>query len=111
MKVEKRVCGDVAVVDVDGDVDMYSSPRLRAVLSSLTRKQTTRIVINLDSVGFMDSSGIATLVQAYKEARPFGGEIRLASPGGNVLRVFQLSNLTTLFPVFDTVEAACECEE
>jgi anti-sigma B factor antagonist len=108
MKVEKRKIGKAVVVDVHGDVDMYTSPRLREALSGLTRKRVTTIVVNLQEVKFMDSSGIATLVQAYKEARPFGGEIRLASPGGNVLRVFKLSNLTSLFPVYDSVEKAAE---
>jgi anti-anti-sigma factor len=54
----------------------------------------------------MDSSGIATLVQAYKESRPHEGQVCLAAPAGNVMRVLKLSNLTALFQVFDTVEAA-----
>ena len=106
MKVTHRLLEGVAVVDVEGDVDMYTSPRLRDVLAQFTSRRTRRIVVNLKSVEFMDSSGIATLVQAYKEMRPFEGEVRLAAPAGNVLRVLKLSNLTALFPVFDTVEEA-----
>lgn len=108
MKVKKRTVGEIAVLDVSGDVDMYTSPKLREALAGLTRGRVQKIVVNLGDVKFMDSSGIATLVQAYKEARPYEGEVRLAAPGGNVLRVFQLSNLTSLFPVFDTVEEAVE---
>jgi anti-sigma B factor antagonist len=106
MKLSNRSVGGVPVVDVEGDVDMYSSPGLREQLSKCTAKKPRRIVVNLAAVEFMDSSGIATLVQAYKEARPFNGQVCLASPAGNVLRVLKLSNLTSLFPVFDTVEDA-----
>jgi anti-sigma B factor antagonist len=106
MKLSNRSVDGVPVVDVVGDVDMYTSPGLREQLSKFTGKQEKRIVVNLEGVEFMDSSGIATLVQAYKEARPFKGEVCLASPAGNVLRVLKLSNLTSLFPVFDSVDEA-----
>ena len=106
MKLNKRLVEGVPVVDIEGDVDMYTSPGLRELLAKFTAKQQKRIVVNLEGVEFMDSSGIATLVQAYKEARPYSGEVCLASPAGNVLRVLKLSNLTSLFPVFDSVEEA-----
>ena len=108
MKVKKRIEGDIAVVEIVGDVDMYTSPKLRDALSPLTRGKVRRIIVNLARVEFMDSSGIATIVQAYKEILPSGGEICLASPAGNVLRVFELSNLTALFPVYDSVDEALE---
>ena len=106
MKVARRTVKDAAVLDVSGDVDMASSPELRAELSPLTRAQEKRIVVNLADVEFMDSSGIATLVISLKEAKRYGGDFRLASPGGNVLRVLKLSNLTSLFKICDTVEEA-----
>ena len=108
MKVKKRIDGDIAVVDVVGDVDMYTSPKLRDALQSLTRGKVQRIIVNLAGVEFMDSSGIATIVQAYKEILPKNGSVCLASPAGNVLRVFELSNLTSLFPVYDSVDEARE---
>ncbi len=106
MKLSNRTVSGVPVVDIEGDVDMYTSPGLREQLARFTSKQQKRIVVNLEGVEFMDSSGIATLVQAYKEAQPFNGEVCLASPAGNVLRVLKLSNLTSLFPVFDSVDEA-----
>jgi anti-sigma B factor antagonist len=107
MKVHHRFIDSVALVAVEGDVDMYSSPDLRQTLQRLTSDRVKVIAVDLSAVDFMDSSGIATLVQALKEARPYGGEIRLARPGGNVMRVLKLSNLTSLFPVFETVDEAC----
>ena len=107
MNVREKSVGAIALVEVEGDVDMYSSPELRQTLQRLTAEKRQTIVVDLSGVDFMDSSGIATLVQTLKESRPFGGEVRLASPGGNVLRVLKLSNLTTLFAVFPTVDEAC----
>ena len=106
MKVTTSFRDAVAVVSVVGDVDMYTSPDLRSSLSGLSRGKTPRIVVDLSQVGFMDSSGIATLVQSLKEVRPKGGEVRLAGVGRNVLRVLELSNLTSLFPVHSSVEEA-----
>ena len=106
MKVATRVVSGVPVVDVDGDVDMHTSPTLLQALSRLTEDATPLIVVNLEHVGFMASSGVATLEQALTESRPHGGALRLAACGGNVTRVFKLSNLTSLFPGYPTVEAA-----
>lgn len=106
MKVSTRNLDGVPVVDVEGDVDMHTSPALLAALSRLTEESRWIIVVNLEKVGFLDSSGVATLVQALKEVRPHGGQIRLAAPKENVLRVFKLSNLTSLFPNFPSVDAA-----
>lgn len=106
MKVSTRNLDGVPVVDVKGDVDMHTSPALLQALSRLTEDSRRLIVVNLAEVDFMDSSGVATLVQALKEVRPHGGQIRLAAPGGNVTRVFKLSNLTSLFPSYATVEEA-----
>ena len=108
MKVSTRFADGVAVVSVAGEVDMFTSPELRQELHRLTSDAVPRIVVDLGQVSFMDSSGIATLVQALKEARPFGGELFLAAPGETVLRVLRLANLTSLFKVHDTVEGAIE---
>ena len=106
MKVSTQVEARGALVEVQGEVDMHSSPKLRQELARLTGDRVKTIVVDLKGVEFMDSSGIATLVQALKEARPFGGRVRLASPGGNVMRVLKLSNLTTLFEVYETRDEA-----
>ena len=108
MKVTTKKAGEAAIVAISGEVDMFSSPDLRRELQGLTRRKVARIVVDLSDVGFMDSSGIATLVQGLKEARPFGGKFLLAAPTETVLRVLQLANLTELFGVHETVEEALE---
>jgi len=108
MKLNTRFSAGTAIVTVTGEVDMFTSPDLRQALQQLTGDAVPRIVVDLGEVSFMDSSGIATLVQALKEARPFGGQVILAAPGETVLRVLRLSNLTSLFSVHETVEGAVE---
>jgi anti-sigma B factor antagonist len=108
MKVDTRFSAGAAIVSVSGEVDMFTSPDLRHELQRLTEDAVPRIVVDLKEVNFMDSSGIATLVQALKEARPFGGKVVLAAPGETVMRVLRLANLTSLFSVHETVEGAIE---
>lgn len=106
MRVSTRSAGQAAVVDIAGEVDMFTSPDLRRELSRLTGDSVPRVIVNLEEVSFMDSSGIATLVQTLKEMRPFGGKLILAAPGETVLRVLKLSNLTSLFEIHGSVEEA-----
>jgi len=106
MKVSTSFSDGAAIVAISGEVDMFTSPDLRRELQRLTRDSVKRIVVDLSDVAFMDSSGIATLVQGLKESRPYGGELRLAAPGETVMRVLELANLTKLFSVHDTVEGA-----
>jgi anti-sigma B factor antagonist len=107
MKTETREQTEATIVDVTGDIDMGTSPGLRkTLLESL--KQTPRLVINLRGVRYIDSSGIASLVEVLKEAR--NKEKRLVLFGLNkaVHEVLQLTRLTKIFEIRETEEQALQ---
>ena len=86
---------------VYGDVTIHTSPRLREQLKPLLNASIREIRVALAHVGFMDSSGIATLVEGLQWARQTGGHFILSGLSENVRDVFELAKLDTVFEIED----------
>ena len=98
---------NTVIVDVAGQIDLGTSPPLRkSCLEAL--KKTQRLAINLTQVKYIDSSGIATLVEVLKEARRDGKRVILFGVGGAVLQVLQLTRLTGVFEILETEAQALD---
>ena len=78
MKIVERIIGEAIVIDITGDIDLASSPELRKVLlRELKEKRTPRVIVNLISVRYIDSSGVASLVEGLKASRDTGLRLSL----------------------------------
>ncbi len=104
MKCEIIDHGPVRVVALGGEVDMSSSPEARrAILGVLSR---SGVLVDLSQVDYIDSSGVASLVEGYQLARerrlPFG----LVGVSASALMVLQLAHLHTVFPIYGSIEDA-----
>lgn len=106
MQVSTQQLGDVAVITVDGAVDAGSVNQLRTELDSLVGSGQQRFVIDLSKVPFMDSCGLATLVQTFKRVRIGSGDVRVAGLQEDVLRIFQLVRLDRVFDLFPAAPEA-----
>jgi len=107
MKTATRIQPGTTIVDVTGDIDMRTSPGLRrTLLDSL--KETPRLVVNLREVRYVDSSGIASLVEVLKEARNTEKRLVLFGLNKTVHQVLQLTRLTTIFEIRETEKEALE---
>lgn len=106
MQVSTDVVDDVAVVTVEGAVDAGSVDLLRGELDQLVSRGQQRFVIDVTAVPFMDSSGLATLVQTFKRVRIGEGDVRVAGLQDDVLRIFQLVRLDRVFDLFPDAPAA-----
>ena|ERR1041385_3727173 len=93
------------VVDLEGAINLSNSPGLRAKLFE-TLSAAPRLVLNMSGVRYIDSSGIATLVEVLKQARTLQKEFVLFGLGTTVFDVLKLTNLLGVFRVFDTEEHA-----
>ncbi len=92
---------DAVIVDVVGQIDLGTSPALRkSLLESLTGTQ--RLAINLQAVGYIDSSGIASLLEVLQEAKKSKKRIILFGVTGAVMKVLQLTRLTGIFEICET---------
>ncbi|MDX1681731.1 MAG: STAS domain-containing protein [Phycisphaeraceae bacterium] len=94
------------VVRLEADVDVGSSPTLRASLIQLIESQSPdRLVLDLDQVSFMDSSGVATLVETLRRQTSDGGELVLANMQPRVKGIFEISRLDDLFTIVSDIDA------
>lgn len=102
-RVEESSAG--IVVALDGDVDLQSSPEARRVLlDSVGRGRP--VFVDLSRVGYIDSSGIASLVEALQRARQTGSPFVLAAVSDAALRVLKLARLDKVFRIFATLDDA-----
>lgn len=96
------------VVDVGGEVDMLTSPQLRAI--TLEQLQPAAgvelVVLGLDKVTFLGTSGLAVLIEVREAAHTAGVELRLACTARRVLRPLTIAGLVPLFDIHDTLEQA-----
>lgn len=104
MKITRRERDGTAVVDVDGEIDMDSSPALWSELQQiLATKRPLRVC--LSAVRYIDSSGIAILVQAHKLAQRGKTEFGLETPSAQVLAVLQLAQLAQMFRIHGATQS------
>jgi anti-anti-sigma factor len=95
-----------AVVTASGEIDLCTSPLLGEALDQAA-DQSDRIVIDLTRVTFLDSSGMATMVGALnRNHHRQRGTLCLVGPSGLVLRALQVTDLTKLFPIYDSLDEA-----
>lgn len=109
MEIDIWQAGGGMVVRVAGDVDMASSPALREAILDLLRDQSgTRVVLNMAGVDYIDSSGVASLVEGLQQARRSRGKLKLACLNDGPRDVLQLTRLLDLFEVYATEAGALE---
>ena len=96
----------VAVVRPVGDVDLSRSPLLREAISEAQRSKPLRIIVDLSGVPYMDSSGVATLVEAMTIARKKKCKLILCHMQDKVRAIFEITRLDMVFTIVDTCEDA-----
>jgi anti-sigma B factor antagonist len=105
MTIAVRKCGASRIVDVAGDVDLDTSPELRRALFDLL-EETPKLAINLQALRYIDSSGIATLIEVLKDAQRLQKQFVLFGLNPAVQDVFRLTHVNRIFQVFQTEEEA-----
>ena len=106
VSVTSRESGDRTVVEVRGEIDVYTAPVLREELTSLVDAQHTNLVVDLTQVSFMDSTGLGVLVGGLKKVRTLGGDLSLVIDQETILKVFRITALTQVFSIHSTLEDA-----
>ncbi|WP_239163529.1 STAS domain-containing protein [Paractinoplanes rishiriensis] len=94
------------VVEVRGDLDMATTPHLREELQLLVDAGDRQVVVDMAGVGFMDSSGLGTLVVIFKALREVGGRLCLAAVQPAVHSVLRITSVDRVVAVYDSVQAA-----
>ena len=103
-----RNIGDLVVFDIEGEVDLYRSPEVRKNLLNLLNETPSKLAVNLSKVSYIDSSGLATLIEAYQKINRAGGEFALIGINNAIKSIFEISRLDRVFKTFSTEQEAVE---
>jgi anti-sigma B factor antagonist len=94
------------VVAVHGEIDVATSPALRERLIGLVNDGATRLVLDLETVDFLDSTGLGTIVSLLKRVRTHGGDLRLVCTEARIRRLFEITGLEKAVPLHASLDDA-----
>ena len=105
-----RCQGDAVLAAVQGEIDLHNSPDLRSVLLEIIRERSPkRLILNFAKVPYMDSSGLAVLVESMQKLRKIGGRLFLCGLQERVRGILEIARLDTVFVlVKDETEALAQ---
>jgi len=104
VKIESK--NGLSVCHIDGEIDINSSPAIKKAFDKLISQKAPRVVISLANVTYVDSSGLATLVEILKNMKSYGGKLRLTSLSPKIKSLFEITKLEKLFEIMSNEEEA-----
>ena len=94
------------VLPLEGEIDLHVSPRISAALAAMIVQKSPRLVVDLSKVTYIDSSGLAVLIEGMQNVEAYGGKFILAGIQENVKPIFEIARLDQVFIIFPHVDAA-----
>ena len=109
MDIAVRKAGDVTIVDFSGRLAVgVSETLLPRIIGDILEEGSTKILLNLSEMDYIDSNGLGELVQAYRESQRRGASLRLLKPQDRFAKTLRLTNLLPMFAVYDTEDQAIQ---
>jgi len=106
LSLSTRSQDDFEVIEVSGEIDVYTAPRLREALVELVSKGHHNLIVDVERVEFLDSTGLGVLVGGLKRVRSHDGSLDIVCTHDRLLKIFRITGLTKVFGIFDSVDAA-----
>jgi anti-sigma B factor antagonist len=94
------------VLPLEGEIDLHVSPRVSAALAAMIEERPQRLVVDLAKVTYIDSSGLAVLIEGMQNVEAYGGKFIIAGIQENVKPIFEIARLDQVFIIFPHVDAA-----
>jgi len=105
LQIAARHLDRTTIFDISGDIDLATSPELRkALLREFRDLKIPRVVLNLEGVRYIDSSGVASLVEGLKASRDVGSRLVLFGVNSTIREVLQISRLLKIFEIYENEE-------
>lgn len=106
MQIEKTDAGGATTLKLSGEIDLHASPILRAELQKAVKAKLPVLLLDFSAVDYIDSSGLATLIEYVRESAGFGGKFALYGLQKKVRTIFDLVRLNELFVISGTADEA-----
>ena len=101
-----RDAGGKTIVAVGGEIDVYTAPKLRDKITELVGEGHHQLVIDMENVDFLDSTGLGVLVGGLKKVRAHDGSMELICSQDRLLKIFRITGLAKVFTIHDSESAA-----
>jgi len=102
----RRVDDNTQALDLEGEVDVYTAPALRQEIMDQVDAGVKNLLINLEKVEYLDSTGLGILIGGVKRMKEQGGSMLLVGPSARITRIFEITGLNRIFDVFTTESEA-----
>ncbi len=106
LTLETRDVDGRTIVAVGGEIDVYTAPKLRDKITELVAAGTYDLVIDMEAVEFLDSTGLGVLVGGLKKVRAHDGSLHLVCNQDRLLKIFRITGLAKVFVIHETTAAA-----
>lgn len=106
MELNKRENEGMVFIDIIGEIDLYNAGSLKETLNEFVAAGKHRVILNMENVPYIDSTGIGVMLSLMRQFRQRQGDLKLAVLSPAVKKVFQLTNLTNFFSISDSEKAA-----
>lgn len=106
MELKIRKNGNNYIIDVNGEMDLYNSYKLKELVMKMLEKKVERFIINLENVDYIDSSGIGALIYICSTIKKMSLKLIITNIHGSVKKVIELTKLMGYFPITNSIEEA-----
>jgi anti-sigma B factor antagonist len=106
MQITERTEENIPVISITGDIDLENSPKLRDFLKPKAAQKVPRLLLDFAGVNYIDSSGLATLIEYFQSVQGFGGKLALAALSPRVKNVFEIVRLEQIFSLYPDIPSA-----
>ena len=106
MEIKNRTVDGIAVLDINGEIDLYNAPEIKETIKKQMDGGLKKVIINLDNVSYIDSSGIGALISSLSNLKKVGGGLKIIKINDTVRKVFELTKLTSFFEIYDSEDEA-----
>ena len=108
MELKIRKNGDSYIIDVNGEMDLYNSYKLKELVMKMLEEKVERFIINLENVDYIDSSGIGALIYICSTIKKMSLKLVITNIHGSVKKVIELTKLMGYFPITQTIDEALQ---
>lgn len=104
MDIKLRKVGNVSIIDLTGSLDIYTSTDFKSFIEKNINSENNNVVINIEKLSYIDSSGIGMLIKELNYVQTLNGEFKIANMKSQIEKVFKVAGLTTYFQIIDEDE-------
>jgi anti-sigma B factor antagonist len=102
MEISQREKDGITILDIQGEIDLYNAPEIKDIIQKLIEGQKYNVIINLEKVSYIDSSGIGALISSLSNLKKYQGGLKIINVYASVKKVFELTKLTSFFEIYES---------